>query len=113
MSVAMIVVISMLVAALMQMLRLRLVRVIVRIRNQFCDLAPFEHMDFGAGDAAAVYLLNAQRGVEREGYGCLVQHLGWHAGVKQCAEKHVSRDAGVAVEIGDAHKMFPLFPVDE
>ena len=60
-------------------------------------------MDFGAGDAAAVYLFDLEGGSEVEGGGGVVEDLRVEAGVEESSEEHVATDAGEAVEVGDAH----------
>jgi hypothetical protein len=69
----------------------------------FGEVVAFEDVDLGAGDAAAVDGFDAERGVEVEGSYGVVKDFSGNAGVEESAEKHVSSDAGEAVEIGDAH----------
>ena len=67
------------------------------------EVVAFEDMDFAGGDAAAVYFLDFEGGVEVEGGGGLVEDLGVDSGVDEGSEEHVATDAGEAVEVGDAH----------
>ncbi len=68
----------------------------------FGEVVAFEDMDFGAGDAAAVYGLDAEGGVKVEGCGGLVEDARGDAGFEEGSEEHVAGDAGEAVEIGEA-----------
>ena len=61
-------------------------------------------MDLGAGDAAAVYFFDLERGVEVQGGGGVVEDLRVDSGVDEGSEEHVATDAGEAVEVGDAHE---------
>ncbi len=69
----------------------------------FGQLAVFEDVDFGAGDAAAVDFFDFEGGAEVEGGGGVVEDLRVEAGVEEGSEEHVATDAGEAVEVGDAH----------
>jgi hypothetical protein len=63
----------------------------------------FEDVDLGGGDAAAVDGFDAEAGVEVEGGDGVVKDFSGNAGVEESAEKHVSSDAGEAIEISEAH----------
>src|ERR1700755_2371337 len=68
--------------------------------GEFCA---FVDVDFGGGDAAAVDLFGFEGRVDVEsGYG-FVEDLRVDSGVEEGSEKHLTTDAGEAVEIGDAH----------
>ncbi len=70
-----------------------------------------ENEDFCGRDSAAIDLLDLERRSEIEG-GCgLMEDPGVQAGIEEGAEKHVSANAGKAVEVGDAHG--PLFHGDD
>ena len=69
-------------------------------------------MDFGAGDAAAVYLFDLEGGSEVEGGGGIVEDLRVEAGVEEGSEEHVTTDAGEAVEVGDAHGGYCFMGID-
>ena len=69
----------------------------------FGQLAAFEDVDFGAGDAAAVDFFDFEGRAEVEGGGGVVEDLRIEAGVEEGSEEHVATDAGEAVEVGDAH----------
>jgi hypothetical protein len=75
----------------------------VRKGGCFGQLVAFEDVDFGAGDSAAVYFLDLERGAEVEGGGGFVEDGGVDAGVEEGSEEHVAADAGEAIEVGDAH----------
>jgi hypothetical protein len=75
----------------------------VGVRCGFGEVAVFEDVDLDGGDAAAVYRLDFEGGVEAEGGGGFVQDFGGDAGVDESAEEHVSSDSGKAVEISYAH----------
>jgi len=66
-------------------------------------LAVFEDVDFGGGDSAAVDLLDGEGCAEIECGGGFMEDLRVDSCVEECAEEHVSTDAGEAIEIGDAH----------
>jgi hypothetical protein len=76
---------------------------VCRFVSVFGWVAGFEDVDLGAGDAAAVDGFDAETGVEVEGSYGVVKDFSGNASVEESAEKHVSSDAGEAVEIGDAH----------
>lgn len=67
------------------------------------QLGAIEDKDLGRGDAAAVDLFGSEGDPEVEGGDSVVQNLGGESGVEQSAEKHISADAGKAVEVSDAH----------
>jgi len=67
------------------------------------QVSPFENVDFRAGNAAAVDGLDLQGCAEVHGGGSVVKDLRVDSGGNEGPEKHVSGDAGEAVEIGDAH----------
>ena len=75
----------------------------VRLAVGFRELAVFEDVDFGAGDAAAVDFFDFDGGSEIESGGGVVKDLRIEAGVEESSEEHVATDAGEAVEVGDAH----------
>src|ERR1700690_3592599 len=63
-----------------------------------------DHIDFGRGDAAAVYFRNFQaRANVQGGYG-FFEKSGRDSGVDEGSEEHVAADAGEAVEVGNAHR---------
>src|SRR5258707_9271417 len=69
----------------------------------FGEVFAFVDVNFGGGDSAAVDFFDLDGGVEIEGGGGLVED-GWiEAGVDEGSEKHVTTDAGEAVEVGDSH----------
>ena len=69
----------------------------------FGQLAVFEDLDFGAGDAAAVDFFDFEGRAQVEGGGGVVEDLRVEAGVEEGSEEHVTTDAGEAVEVCDAH----------
>ncbi len=69
----------------------------------FGQLCAFVDLNFCGGDSAAVDFFYLEGGVEIEGGGGLVEDGGIEAGVDEGSEKHVTTDAGEAVEVGDAH----------
>ena len=70
----------------------------------FGEVAVFEDVDLGGGDAGAVDLFDLEGGAEVEGGdGCRGGCAGWEAGVEEGSEKHVAGDAGEAIEVGDTH----------
>ena len=75
----------------------------VRLGVSFGELAVFEDVDFGAGDAAAVDFFDFEGGSEIESGGGVVKDLRIEASVEEGPEEHVATDAGEAVEVGDAH----------
>ena len=66
-------------------------------------MGSIEDKDTGGGDAAAIGLFDLEGGSEMEGGNGVVEDLGGESGVEESAEKHVSADAGKAIEVGDAH----------
>ena len=69
-------------------------------------------MNFCGGDTAAVDLFDFEGGVEVEcGYG-FVEDFGIDSGVDEGSEKHVARDAGEAVEVGDSHEVIVSWGAD-
>ena len=93
-----------------RLLRFRVVpmreRIDVGVRkglDGFGEMAVFEDVDLGAGDAAAVYGFDPETGVDAERPGRVVEHVFGNAGVDEGAEKHVAGDTGEAIEVGDAH----------
>ena len=105
------------VACLMQMLRLRLLRVnrfsmwsllkrclVSASTALFGECIAFEDMNLGARDTAPIHFLDLQACPKAERRSCIVQHLRWHACVNQCSEKHVTGDAGKTIQISNAHK---------
>ena len=74
----------------------------VRLLGQFFA---FVDVNFCGGDSAAVDFFYLQGGVEvQRGYG-FVEDFGIEARVDDGSEKHVTTDAGEAVEIGEAHEV--------
>jgi hypothetical protein len=69
----------------------------------FGGVAAFEDIDLGRGDPAAIGLLDGEGRVKFECGDGLMEDFWGDAGVDQCAEKHISADAGEAVKIGDTH----------
>ena len=69
----------------------------------FGQVCAFVDVNFCTGDSAAVDLFDLEAGVEVQGRCGLVEDGGIDAGVNEGSEKHVTADAGEAVEIGDAH----------
>jgi hypothetical protein len=65
--------------------------------GSFGELAVFEDVDFGAGDAAAVYGFDLEGCAQVEGGGGAVQDGGIDAGFEEGSEEHVSADASEAV----------------
>jgi hypothetical protein len=61
------------------------------------------NVDFGGGDAVAGDAGNFELGAEVEGGDGFFEKVGGDTGVEESAEKHVSADAGKAVEVGKAH----------
>ena len=82
-------------------------RVLFREDTRFWSLIgkvlAFKDVDLGAGDAASIHGFDVQRRAEVHGGCCILKDAGVDPGVNQGSEKHVSGDAGEAVEIGDAH----------
>jgi len=69
----------------------------------FGQVCAIVNVNFCRGDSAAVDLFDLEAGVEVQG-GCgLVEDGRIDAGINEGSEKHVTTDAGEAVEIGDAH----------
>ncbi len=81
-----------------------MVRMFMMVRGCLRRRGAFEHMDFGARDAAAIHGLNLQAGVNIKRGNSLLQHLHRNACVHDCAKKHVAGDAGKAIKISDAHR---------
>src|ERR1035441_7289309 len=72
---------------------------LVRLRRMIA----FHHVYLGAGDSAAIYLLDAEGRADIERCSCVVEHLRRHAGVDQRTQEHVARDPGKAVKIDNTH----------
>jgi hypothetical protein len=68
------------------------------------EMAVDEHMDLGAGDAAAVDLLHLQAGAQVQGSGGVMENLRRNSSVDQRSKEHVARDPGEAVKISNTHK---------
>lgn len=75
----------------------------VRLAVVFGELAVFEDVYFGAGDAAAIDFFDLEGRSEVDGGGGVVQDLRIEASVEEGTEEHVATDAGEAIEVGDAH----------
>jgi len=67
------------------------------------EMVAFEHVNFGAGDSAAVDLFNAERSADAESIRCFVQHLRRNTGVDQRTKEHVACDTGKTVKISNTH----------
>jgi hypothetical protein len=65
--------------------------------NLLGEVTILEDVDLGCRDAAAIDLLNLQRGSDVEGGGGLPEDFKGDAGVDQGAEKHVACDSGEAI----------------
>ena len=102
------------VAGPVEVLRLRVVVVFVRVLllrfvhgvrglMSFGGVAVLEDVDFGGGDAGAVDFFDAEGGADVEGCGGFVQGCCGDSGVQESTEEHVAGDAGEALEEGDAH----------
>ena len=70
----------------------------------FGQHVPFEDMNLGRGDAAAVDLLDFERCAEIQGARGLLQDGEGYTGIHQGAEKHVAGDAGKAIQISNPHQ---------
>jgi len=67
-------------------------------------LLPVHHRHLDAADAVALLGRGGDVDVaEPERRRRLAQHLDRHAEVHQCAERHVARDAGEGIEVGERH----------
>jgi hypothetical protein len=89
------------VAGLVPVLRLGLES--MSVLRLLRELVALEHVDFGAGDAAAVDLLNPQAGADAERDGGVVEHLRRYSGIDQRSQEHVAGDSGEAIKIGNTH----------
>lgn len=69
------------------------------------ELVADHDVHFGAGDAAAVDGVDAKGGSQAEGGGGVAEDGGVDAGVEECAEEHVTADAGKAIEVRDSHRV--------
>ena len=76
--------------------------------NLLGEMAVFEDVDLGCGDAAAIDLFDLQRCADVECGGGLLEDFEWDAGVDERAEEHVACDSGEAVDKCDAHQEVSL-----
>lgn len=84
---------------------LMLMRVLVGVRNFFCELTTFKNMHLDRRDTAAIDLFYADRRIDRERVHCLSKHAERHARIEQGAEKHIAGDAGKTIKISNAHRL--------
>src|SRR6185312_968576 len=99
------------VPGLVQVLRFRVLRIrcvpfqlllplrIATFRKSF----PVDHMHFGAGNPAAVYLLDLQTGADMQRRDRVVEYLRWNSSVEQGPQEHVAGDPRKAFQISDTH----------
>lgn len=71
--------------------------------RRFGEVAGFEDVNLGGGDAGAVDPFDLERRADVEGADGIVENVCVKAGIEQGAEEHVAGDAGEAVEVGETH----------
>jgi hypothetical protein len=64
-------------------------------------LAVHQHVNFGRADAAAVHASNFECCADIQGFDGPLKKLAWNSSVDQRAKKHVTADAGEAIEVGN------------
>lgn len=94
-----------LITVLMGMVMVVLVRVTMLVGMGVARLAcGGEHVDLGAGDAAADDFAGFKAGADAEGGDDFREFFQGYAGIHQRAEKHIPADAGEAFQITDTHR---------
>jgi hypothetical protein len=77
---------------------------IVTMMMGFCELAfGRKNINFSRVDATAVNAVQIQTNAELKGIDGLLKDGDRHAGIDQCSEKHVSTDAGEAIQVSNLH----------
>ena len=94
-------------AVIVAMLVIVIVLVLVSMRVRTCGFGWLacggQDIDFCGVDAAAVHAAHIEMNAEVKGVDGLLKNRDGNAGVDERGKKHVSADAGEAVEIGDLH----------
>ena len=95
-------------AVIVAMLVIVIVLVLVSMRVRTCGFGWLacggQDIDFCGVDAAAVHAAHIEMNAEVKGVDGFLKNRDGNAGVDERGKKHVSADAGEAIEIGDVHE---------
>jgi hypothetical protein len=86
-------------------MRVRMVmRMLVRGAALYFRVIAGKYVNLGARDAAPNHLPHVKPRTNVQRRNSFRKHFEWHTGIDQSAEKHVTADAGKAIEKGYAHR---------